>query len=60
MGKLLTSGFLAVASEWLETSSAMVLVDFFEKHSHIKGSLKFKDLQDTVVREVHRKGISTW
>ena len=60
MGKLLTLGFCAEASEWLKTSSAMVLPDFLENHSQIEGTLKFKNLQDAVVREVHRKGISTW
>lgn len=60
MGKLLTSGFWAEASEWVKTSSAMVLVDFLEKHSQIKGALKFKDLQDMIIHEAHRKGISTW
>lgn len=60
MGKLLTSGFLAEASEWLKTSSAMVLVDFLEKHSQIEDALKFRDLQDMIVHEAHRKGISTW
>ena len=60
MGKLLTSGFLAEASEWLKTSSAIVLVDFLEKHSQIEGTLKFKDLQDAVVRKVHLNAISAW
>lgn len=60
MGKLLTPGFLAEASEWLKTSSAMVLVDFLEKHSQIEDTLKFRDLQDAIVHEAHRKGISTW
>lgn len=60
MGKLLTSGFWAEASEWLKTSSAMVLVDFFENHSQIEGTLKFRDLQDVVVRKVHLNAISVW
>lgn len=60
MGKLLTSGFLAEASEWLKTLSAMVLVDFLEKHSQIEDILKFSDLQYAIVHEAHRKGISTW
>lgn len=60
MGKLLTSGLLAEASEWLKTSSAMVLVDLLKKHSHIEGALKFKDLQDAVVRKVQLNAISAW
>lgn len=60
MGKLLTSGFLAEASEWFKTSSAMVLVDFFEILSQIEGTLKFRDLQDVVVRKVHLNVISAW
>lgn len=60
MGKLLTSGFLAEASEWLKTSSAMVLPDFLGKHSQIEGALKFRDLQDMIVHEVHLNAISTW
>lgn len=60
MGKLLTSGFIAEASEWLKTSSAMVLVDLLKKHSQIEGALKFRDLQNMIIHEAHRKGISTW
>ncbi len=60
MGNLLTSGFLEEASEWLKTSSAMVLVDFLEKHSQIEGVLKFKNLQGAVVRKVHLNAISAW
>lgn len=60
MGKLLTSGFCAEASEWLKTSSAMALVVFFENLSQIKDILKDKNLEVSFVQVIKENRISTW
>ena len=49
MGKLLTSGFFAEASEWLKTSSGMVWGVFLENLSQIKDILKDKNLEVSFV-----------